>query len=94
MVRLPLGARAYGARVGRVLGGAERLDDLGPEIAPGLHQAELEYLVREEWARAADDVLWRRSKLGLHYTEAQRMAVVQWFAEREHLWAKPPAAAA
>ena len=87
-------ARAYGARVGRVLGGAERLDDLGPEIAPGLHQAELEYLVREEWARAADDVLWRRSKLGLHYTEAQRMAVVQWFAEREHLWAKPPAAAA
>ncbi|PIM52854.1 glycerol-3-phosphate dehydrogenase [Roseateles chitinivorans] len=87
-------ARAYGARVGRVLGGAERLDDLGPEIAPGLHQAELEYLVREEWARVADDVLWRRSKLGLHYTEAQRMAVVQWFAEREHLWAKPPAAAA
>ncbi|WP_416759470.1 glycerol-3-phosphate dehydrogenase [Roseateles sp. So40a] len=85
-------ARAYGARIGRVLGGAERLEDLGPEIAPGLHQAELEYLVREEWARAADDVLWRRSKLGLHYTEVQRMAVVQWFAEREHLWSRPAAA--
>ncbi|WP_238139640.1 glycerol-3-phosphate dehydrogenase [Roseateles aquatilis] len=84
-------ARAYGARVDRVLHGAERLADLGPEIGPGLHQAELEYLVREEWARAADDVLWRRSKLGLHYTEAQRMAVVQWFAEREHLWSRPHA---
>ncbi len=87
-------ARAYGARVERVLHGAESLGDLGPEIAPGLHQAELEYLVREEWARAADDVLWRRSKLGLHYTEAQRMAVLRWFEEREHLWVRPPGVSA
>ncbi|UXH78716.1 glycerol-3-phosphate dehydrogenase [Roseateles amylovorans] len=72
-------ARAYGARVSRVLAGAERLADLGPEIAPGLHEAELRYLVREEWATTADDVLWRRSKLGLHYDDAQRAAVAAWF---------------
>ena len=75
-------ARAYGGRIGRVLGGAARLEDLGPEIAPGLHDAELRYLVREEWARSADDVLWRRSKLGLHYTEAQRAAVADWFHQQ------------
>ena len=73
-------ARAYGGRVGRVLGGAENLHDLGPEIAPGLHEAELRYLVREEWAQSADDVLWRRSKLGLHLQPAEREQVAAWFA--------------
>ncbi|WAC73881.1 glycerol-3-phosphate dehydrogenase [Roseateles sp. SL47] len=75
-------ARAYGGRIGRVLGAADSLQDLGPEIAPGLHEAELRYLVREEWAQSADDVLWRRSKLGLHYTEAQRAAVDDWFRQQ------------
>jgi len=73
-------ARAYGARVGRVLGGAAGLAGLGQEVAPGLFDAELRYLAAEEWARSAEDVLWRRSKLGLHYSEAQRAAVAEWFA--------------
>ncbi|MDN3544922.1 glycerol-3-phosphate dehydrogenase [Kinneretia asaccharophila] len=71
--------RAYGARVGRVLGGASSLSELGAEVAPGLYEIELRYLQREEWARSAEDVLWRRSKLGLHYSEAQRAAVADWF---------------
>ena len=70
-------ARAYGARVVHVLGKED--DDLGPDIAPGLHEAELRYLVEREWACTADDVLWRRSKLGLHYSAAQREAVGEWF---------------
>lgn len=73
-------ARAYGARIGLVLDHAQKLSDLGAEVAPGLHEAELRYLVREEWATSADDVLWRRSKLGLHYSERQRAAVADWFA--------------
>ena len=73
-------ARAYGSRVDRVLGTAESLSDLGAEVAPGLHEAELRYLQREEWATSADDVLWRRSKLGLHYSAAQRQAVADWLA--------------
>ena len=68
-------ARAYGARVFRLLGAAESLSDLGEHFGCGFHAAELDYLVREEWARSADDVLWRRSKLGLHMTAAEREKV-------------------
>jgi glycerol-3-phosphate dehydrogenase len=76
--------RAYGARVSWVLGGAASLAELGAEVAPGLHEIELRYLQREEWASSADDVLWRRSKLGLHYTEDQRAAVAAWFDENHN----------
>jgi len=74
-------ARAYGARVGEVLGTAQSLADLGAEVAPGLFEAELNYLKREEWATCADDILWRRSKLGLHYTEGQRQQVSDWLQQ-------------
>ena len=46
--------------------GASRLDDLGRDLGGGLYEAEVDYLVAHEWARTADDVLWRRSRLGLH----------------------------
>ena len=71
--RLTRLARAYGSRVGAVLAQPQ-----GAEVAPDLFEAELAFLWREEWARSADDVLWRRSKLGLHYTTAQRAAVADW----------------
>jgi glycerol-3-phosphate dehydrogenase len=58
--------RAYGSRVGKLLMGARRLDDLGEHLGDGLYEAEVEYLRREEWAVSAEDILWRRSKLGLH----------------------------
>jgi glycerol-3-phosphate dehydrogenase len=67
-------AHAYGSRVDRVLGGAA----FGAEVAPGLFEAELHYLHDQEWACSAEDVLWRRSKLGLHYGEAERAAVAAW----------------
>ncbi|AOJ81886.1 MULTISPECIES: glycerol-3-phosphate dehydrogenase [Burkholderia] len=59
-------ARAYGTRAERVIGDAKSLAALGAELAPGLYEAELRYLRDAEWASCADDVLWRRSKLGLH----------------------------
>ena len=68
-------ARAYGSRVELLLQGG-----LGAEIAPDLFEAELNYLHTDEWARGADDVLWRRSKLGLHLTPAQRATVAEWCA--------------
>ncbi len=71
-------ARAYGARVELVLGTAASLADLGAEVAPGLYESELQHLNRHEWARSAGDVLWRRSKLGLFHTPAQRQAVADW----------------
>lgn len=66
-------ARAYGSQAAGLLASP------GTEIAPGLFDAELRHLVDKEWARSADDVLWRRSKLGLHYTPEQRDAVAAWF---------------
>ena len=51
---------------------------LGAEVAPGLFEAELEYLHEHEWARTADDVLWRRTKLGLHLTATERACVAAW----------------
>ncbi len=67
-------ARAYGARAAGLIGDGT----LGVEVAPGLHEAELRYLHDHEWARCGDDVLWRRSKLGLHMTAAERKAVGAW----------------
>ncbi len=66
-------ARAYGSRVDTLLKGG-----LGAEVAPGMFECELFYLHGSEWARNADDVLWRRTKLGLHYTAAERAAVAAW----------------
>ena len=59
-------ARAYGTRMEELLGSAKSMADLGEDFGAGLTAAEVDYLVRREWARAAEDILWRRSKLGLH----------------------------
>jgi len=66
---------AYGRRIERILGDARSLDDLGPRFAGDLTGAEVRYLVDNEWAQSADDVLWRRSKLSLLATPDQRAAL-------------------
>ena len=66
-------ARDYGSRAEPLLSGG-----LGDAVAPGLFEAELHYLHTHEWARTADDVLWRRTKLGLHLSATQRQAVADW----------------
>jgi glycerol-3-phosphate dehydrogenase len=71
-------ARAYGSRVGELVGSASSLADLGLEVAPGLFEAELHFLRRTEWALTADDVLWRRSKLGLHLPPDAQQRVADW----------------
>ena len=62
-------ARAYGTRVQELLGGARDLAGLGEDLGGGLTRAEVAYLWRHEWARSAEDILWRRSKLGLHVSD-------------------------
>lgn len=75
-------ARCYGSRVDRVLGASTRSAlDLGQEVAPGLHEAELQHLRQHEFARRADDVLWRRTKLGLHLSAPEREHVARWWAD-------------
>ncbi len=64
-------ARAYGTRARRLLGAAASAADLGRLFGADLTEAEVRHLMREEWARTADDVLWRRTKLGLRLTRDQ-----------------------
>ena len=74
-------AHAYGTRIGRVLGGATRLAELGAEVLPQLYERELEYLCREEFARSAEDILWRRSKLGLHLMGTDTAPLDRWLEQ-------------
>jgi glycerol-3-phosphate dehydrogenase len=67
--------RAYGRRLERILGEAQSTDDLGERFTGDLTAAEVRYLVENEWAQTAEDVLWRRSKLGLGATDEERNAV-------------------
>lgn len=77
-------ARAYGTRIAIVIGGAQGLNDLGEHLGGDLYARELEYLVEHEFARTAEDVLWRRSKLALHLTHEEFANVGRWF-ERESI---------
>lgn len=72
--------RAYGRRLERILGDAQSMDELGPCFAGDLTGAELRYMVEHEWAETADDVLWRRSKLGLKATPDDRIGINQFIA--------------
>lgn len=58
--------RAYGSRVHALLEGCGNMRDLGQQVLPGLYETEIRYLVQREWAMTAEDILWRRSRLGLH----------------------------
>lgn len=72
-------SRAYGTRLRDMLGDASRLADLGRDLGAGLHEAELRWLRDREFARTADDVLWRRTKLGLVVSAEQAWDVQAWF---------------
>jgi glycerol-3-phosphate dehydrogenase len=72
--------RAYGSRVGTVLAGVSTYADLGRDFGEGLSEREVAYLVSAEWAETADDVLWRRSKLGLRFNPQQRAALADYLA--------------
>ena len=70
--------RAYGTRITLVLGRGPDVD-LGQYFGAQLYEAEARYLRAHEWARTAGDVLYRRTKLGVHLTQAERDAFTHWF---------------
>ncbi|HYJ52550.1 MAG TPA: glycerol-3-phosphate dehydrogenase [Allosphingosinicella sp.] len=71
-------ARAYGTRIDAAIGEANALADLGRHFGAGLYEAEIRYLIATEFARTADDILWRRTKLGLAMTKAEQAALASW----------------
>ena len=69
-------ARRHGSRTERVLKGVRSMSDLGELFGAGatlLSEREIDYCIREEWARKPDDILWRRTKCGLHMDVAERV---------------------
>ncbi len=71
-------ARNYGTRIDHILDGVHHLAGLGEPVLPGLYAAEARYLVHEEFARTAEDILWRRTKLGLVAPPGADMHLQAW----------------
>ncbi len=74
--------RRHGMLAYEVLGDARTVTDLGENFGAELYGREVDYLVAREWARSAEDVLWRRTKAGLHLEPGQREAVARYLAQR------------
>jgi glycerol-3-phosphate dehydrogenase len=73
--------RSYGTLASDMLGDARSIADLGPCFGADLTAREVTWLRTHEWARTAEDVLWRRSKLGLRMTAAQASHLASWMAQ-------------
>ena len=74
--------RQYGTRARLVLGDAEEVEALGRHCGAGLYAAEVDYLIANEWARTAQDILWRRTKLGLRMNGDEVAALEDYVARR------------
>jgi glycerol-3-phosphate dehydrogenase len=73
---------SYGSMVPQLLARCRSLTDLGEYFGADLYQREVDYLVREEWAQTADDILWRRSKLGLRFSPQQVAGLCEYLKEK------------
>ena len=74
--------KQYGMLVSDMLADAAAMSDLGVPIGPGLYAREVDYLCAREWARTVDDILWRRTKLGLWFDEPDRAALNDYLRAR------------
>jgi glycerol-3-phosphate dehydrogenase len=81
--------RLYGTRARALLGEARTPGDLGRHFGADLYQAEIDYLMRREWAREADDVLWRRTKLGLRLSKEEADDLAAYMREIRAIGVKP-----
>ena len=82
--------RRHGTRAPRILGSAHSIADLGRHLGDTLYAAEIDYLIAQEWATSAEDVLWRRTKCGLHVSAGEREAVALYLRDRSSVPAPAP----
>jgi len=73
-------ARAYGTFAADLLGARQTGAELGEHFGAGLYACEVDYLVANEWAETTEDVLWRRTKLGLRTTEDEQNRLAAYLA--------------
>ena len=69
---------AYGRCAATILGSARSMADLGNDFGASLTEAEVRYLMAKEFAKTADDIVWRRSKLGLRLSPSQVTELEIW----------------
>jgi len=86
-------ARNYGSRAYDIVGDATTRADLGEDFGGDLTAREVDYLIAEEWARTAEDILWRRSRLGLHVPEEGQVRLERYVNERLEKQIQTPQAA-
>lgn len=70
--------RTYGARCLELLGESAEIAELGTELCPGLYQREVEFLAQNEWVNTAQDILWRRTRMGLHASQTDQDRLQNW----------------
>ena len=71
-------AKLTDARIETLLGDADKIADLGRDFGAGLYEKEVRYLIDTEFARTAEDILWRRTKLGLAMSPNEQRALADW----------------
>ena len=74
-------ARQFGTHTRMILAGAKSVTDLGADFGHGLFEAEVRYLAVNEWAKTAEDVLWRRTKLGIRFSDFEVKQLDEWMAK-------------
>jgi len=74
--------RLYGTRSRTILQDAKSLADLGQRFGSDLYEAEVQYLVEDEWGTRAEDILWRRTKEGLRFSDEETSAL-EGYLQRE-----------
>ncbi len=77
-------ANSYGTLTHTLLNNIHSLKELGQNFGNYLYQVEIDYLIEHEWARSAEDILWRRSKLGLEFTEAEVTELEKYLETKVH----------
>lgn len=78
-------AKNYGTHAYQLLYGCYNMEDLGVEFAADLYQIEIEYLIKNEWAETLEDILWRRTKLGLYFSESATHKLAAWLKNNSTL---------
>ena len=83
--------RRHGSRAPLLLGDIQKAEQLGRNFGAGLTEREIESFIADEWAETAEDILWRRTKCGLHMDAAQRQAVEDYLkSPQDGVAARPP----
>jgi glycerol-3-phosphate dehydrogenase len=80
--------RAYGTQAAEILGDATTAADLGQDFGDTLSEAEVRWLIANEYAQTATDIVWRRTKLGLRLTPEQISHLDTWMAQHRHAMTK------